>query len=79
MALRRLDPRFAGDPRVEVVEADVTTVALPGEPFAVVANLPFAHGTTILRRLLGDPHTPLTQAGRNRGWGLAAKRTAVVS
>ena len=50
---------------------------LPVEPFAVVANLPFAAGTAILRRLLGDPRVPLTQLDAIVEWGLAAKRTAV--
>jgi 23S rRNA (adenine-N6)-dimethyltransferase len=76
-ALRELRSRFGGEPRVEVVEGDVTAVWLPGEPFAVVANLPFAAGTAILRRLLGDPLVPLTQLDAIVEWGLAAKRTAV--
>jgi 23S rRNA (adenine-N6)-dimethyltransferase len=76
-ALRRLETRFGGDPRVEVVAGDATLVPLPSEPFAVVANLPFAVGTAILRRLLGDPHVPLTQLDAIVEWGLAAKRTAV--
>jgi 23S rRNA (adenine-N6)-dimethyltransferase len=76
-ALRRLGTRFAGHPRVEVVEADATTLRLPAEHFAVVANLPFAAGTTILRRLLGDPRVPLTQLDTIVEWGLAVKRTAV--
>ncbi len=76
-ALRQLRARFAGDRRVEVIAADATTVRLPGEPFSVVANLPFAAGTTILRRLLGDPGLPLTQLDAIVEWGLAAKRTAV--
>ena len=76
-ALRRLRTRFDGDPLVDVVEADATLIALPGEPFAVVANLPFAAGTAILRRLLGDPRVPLTQLDAIVEWGLAAKRTAV--
>ena len=76
-ALRQLRGRFAGDPRVEVVAADVTRVRLPEEAFAVVANLPFASGTAILRRLLGDPRVPLTQLDAIVEWGLAAKRTAV--
>jgi 23S rRNA (adenine-N6)-dimethyltransferase len=76
-SLRQLRARFDGDPRVEVVEADATTLPLPDEPFAVVANLPFAAGTTILRRLLGDPRVPLTQLDAIVEWGLAAKRTAV--
>jgi 23S rRNA (adenine-N6)-dimethyltransferase len=60
-----------------VVEGDATVLPLPDEPFAVVANLPFAAGTTILRRLLGDPRVPVTQLDAIVEWGLAAKRTAV--
>jgi 23S rRNA (adenine-N6)-dimethyltransferase len=75
--LRQLRTRFGHDPRVEVVEADATVVRLPDEPFAVVANLPFAAGTAILRRLLGDPQARLTQLDAIVEWGLAAKRTAV--
>jgi 23S rRNA (adenine-N6)-dimethyltransferase len=76
-ALQQLETRFGGDPRVEVVEGDATLVPLPSEPFAVVANLPFAVGTAILRRLLGDPRVPLTQLDAIVEWGLAAKRAAV--
>jgi len=76
-ALRQLEARFGADPRVELVEGDATVVPLPSAPFAVVANLPFAAGTTILRRLLGDPDVPLTQLDAIVEWGLAAKRTAV--
>jgi 23S rRNA (adenine-N6)-dimethyltransferase len=76
-ALRQLRRRFAGDPRVEVVEEDATAMRLPDEPFAVVANLPFAAGTAILRRLLGDPRVPLMKLDAIVVWGLAAKRTAV--
>ena len=72
-ALHQLTTRFAGDRRVDVVQEDATTVALPGEPFAVVANLPFAHGTAILRRLLGDPAVRLVQLDAIVEWGLAAK------
>jgi 23S rRNA (adenine-N6)-dimethyltransferase len=76
-ALQRLSARFRGDPRVEVVETDATVLRLPDEPFAVLANLPFAAGTAILRRLLGDPREQLTQADVIVEWGLATKRTAV--
>ncbi|HZC74668.1 MAG TPA: rRNA adenine dimethyltransferase family protein [Gaiellaceae bacterium] len=76
-ALRQLRSRFDADPRVEIVEQDATTLRLPGEPFAVVANLPFAAGTAILRRLLEDPGVPLTQLDAIVEWGLAAKRTTV--
>jgi 23S rRNA (adenine-N6)-dimethyltransferase len=64
-------------PHVEVVHADATQVALPPEPFRVVANLPFAVGTPILRRLLDDPNVPLQRADVIVEWGLAAKRAAV--
>jgi 23S rRNA (adenine-N6)-dimethyltransferase len=76
-ALRQLRARFGGDPHVEVIAGDVTAVPLPREAFAVVANLPFAAGTAILRRLLGDPRVPLTQLDAIVEWGLAAKRTAI--
>ena len=76
-ALEQLEARFSADPRVEVVAGDATLLPLPAEPFALVANLPFAAGTTILRRLLGDPRVPLTQLDAIVEWGLAVKRTAV--
>jgi 23S rRNA (adenine-N6)-dimethyltransferase len=76
-ALHQLRTRFGGDPRVEVMEGDATVLPLPDEPFSVLANLPFAAGTAILRRLLGDPRVPLTQLDAIVEWGLAAKRTAV--
>lgn len=76
-ALRQLETRFGSDRRVEVVEADATALPMPDEPFAVVANLPFAASTTILRRLLGDPAVRLSQLDAIVEWGLAAKRTAV--
>jgi 23S rRNA (adenine-N6)-dimethyltransferase len=76
-ALRQLRARFRDDPRVAIVEEDAAAVRLPEEPFAVVANLPFAAGTAILRRLLGEPRVPLTQLDAIVEWGLAAKRTAV--
>ena len=78
-----LDPRLAASlPRrvgtgVEVVEGDATRVPLPREPFAVVANLPFAHGTAILRRFLDDPRIPLRSLDAIVEWGLAAKRARV--
>jgi 23S rRNA (adenine-N6)-dimethyltransferase len=76
-ALRQLEMGFGSDRRVEVVAADATALPLPDEPFAVVANLPFAAGTTILRRLLGDPAVHLSQLDAIVEWGLAVKRTAV--
>ena len=76
-ACRQLRARFGDHPRVEVIEGDATVLPLPDEPFAVVANLPFAAGTAILRRLLSEPQVPLTQLDAIVEWGLAAKRSAV--
>ncbi|MGZ4289034.1 MAG: ribosomal RNA small subunit methyltransferase A [Gaiellaceae bacterium] len=76
-ALRQLEARFGADPRVEIVEGDARLLPLPSEPFSVVANLPFAAGTAILRRLLGDPDVRLAQLDAIVEWGLASKRTAV--
>jgi 23S rRNA (adenine-N6)-dimethyltransferase len=76
-----LDPRWAARLRgrwanVQVVEGDATRVALPREPFRVVANLPFGSTTEILRRLLDDPRTPLLRADLVVEWGVALKRAA---
>jgi 23S rRNA (adenine-N6)-dimethyltransferase len=60
----------------DVVQGDALRVALPREPFKVVANLPFGAGTAILRRLL-DPRVPLERAEVIVEWGLAAKRSSV--
>lgn len=68
---RRLRTRFP-----HVVEGDVLRVALPREPFRVVANLPFASTTPMLRRLL-DPRSLLVSADVIVQWGFATKRTSV--
>jgi 23S rRNA (adenine-N6)-dimethyltransferase len=75
-----LDARLAKDLRriegeVRVVEADARRFTWPRAPFRVVANLPFAHGTDILRALLSDPAVPLRSADVIVQWELAAKRT----
>jgi 23S rRNA (adenine-N6)-dimethyltransferase len=71
LALRR---RFAD---VRVIHGDATRIALPREPFAVVANLPFASGTAILRKLLDDPAVPVRRVDAIVEWGLAEKRARV--
>jgi 23S rRNA (adenine-N6)-dimethyltransferase len=64
--------------RVRVLEADARRLRWPREPFAVVANLPFAGGTEILSALLGDPAAvPLRCAELVLQWEAAAKRSAV--
>jgi 16S rRNA A1518/A1519 N6-dimethyltransferase RsmA/KsgA/DIM1 with predicted DNA glycosylase/AP lyase activity len=74
-----LDPHWSAQLRdrwsnVEVVHADAATVPLPGEPFRVVANLPFDRTTAILRHLLDDPRVPLERADVIVEWGVAVKR-----
>ncbi|WP_327150935.1 23S ribosomal RNA methyltransferase Erm [Nocardia sp. NBC_01329] len=62
---RRLAVRYSGDHRIQVRNRDFRTVAAPHEPFAVVANIPFAVSTDILRWCLAAPRltsaTLLTQ------------------
>ena len=74
-----LDPRLARRLRgrwanVDVVEGDATEARLPGEPFRVVANLPFGGATAILRHLLDDPLAQLVRADVIVEWGVAVKR-----
>jgi 23S rRNA (adenine-N6)-dimethyltransferase len=76
-----IDTALAADlrrrfPGVRVLEADALRVSLPRERFKVVANLPFASGTAILRRLL-DPGVSMETADVIVEWGLAAKRASV--
>lgn len=56
---------------------DAVTMALPDEPFRVVANLPFHATTAILRRLLDDPSLPLAAADLIVEWGFACKHVRV--
>jgi 23S rRNA (adenine-N6)-dimethyltransferase len=70
----RLRKRFAGSQDVIVVEADVLRVKLPCDPFRVVANLPFAGGHAILRRLLASGR--LERADVILEWEAARKRAA---
>jgi 23S rRNA (adenine-N6)-dimethyltransferase len=74
-----LDPQLAASllsrwSNVTVVRGDALTVALPDEPFRVVANIPFAHTNDLLHRLLDDPRLPLTRADLVVEWGVAVKR-----
>jgi 23S rRNA (adenine-N6)-dimethyltransferase len=76
-----IDPEVAAGlrtrmPEVEVLTADALRVPLPGQPFKVVANLPFDGATAILRRLL-DPRGSLVSADVIVEWPLACKRAAV--
>ena len=75
-----LDTRLAAQLRgrwanVAVVEGDAAAVVFPREPFRVVANLPFASTTAILRHLLDDPRAPLVRADLVVEWPVALKRS----
>jgi 23S rRNA (adenine-N6)-dimethyltransferase len=74
---RRLSARFGDNSRVTVVAGSALEVALPDEPFRVVANLPFGRTTAFLHRLLDDPCVPLARADLVVEWGTALKRAAV--
>ncbi len=67
----RLRRRFAAEPRVFVVEADLRQISLPRRPFYVVASPPFALTTWLCRRLLGDPAVRLSGAELLLEWGAA--------
>jgi 23S rRNA (adenine-N6)-dimethyltransferase len=74
-----LDPRLADGlrgrwPNVQVVTGDALETTLPDEPFRVVANIPFAHTSELLHRLLDDPRLPLVRADLIVEWGVAVKR-----
>lgn len=73
----RLRERFGRRASVRLVQADAVEYQWPAEPFAVVANLPFARSGAILTRLLRDPCTPLRKAHVIVQWEFAAKHTAV--
>jgi 23S rRNA (adenine-N6)-dimethyltransferase len=70
----RLRNRFA---TVAVVTGDAAAFSWPEQPFAVVANLPFAGSGAILTHLLRDPHVPLSRAEVIVQWEFAAKHGAV--
>ncbi len=70
--------RMAGSPLVTVLTADLREIPLPRREFLVVANIPFAAGTVLLRRLAGDPSVPLAGADLIIGWGAARALTAPI-
>lgn len=72
-ALRR---RFASRPRVRVVHEDLRTVRLPHRAYAVVASIPFAVSTPLLRRLLTPVSGGFSHAELVVEWGLAKRMTA---
>ncbi|MGW5363141.1 rRNA adenine N(6)-methyltransferase family protein [Actinopolymorpha pittospori] len=75
--LLRLRERFDGLPNVRVVAGDLTVVPLPRGPFQVVASIPYALSTTLLRRLLPG-RTRLSAADLVVEWGFARRISAPV-
>lgn len=68
--------RFGDRPRVRVVHDDLRTVRLPRRDFAVVASIPFAVSTPLLRRLLTPASGGCTRAELVVEWGLAKRLTS---
>jgi 23S rRNA (adenine-N6)-dimethyltransferase len=71
-----LRSRFDNRPAVRVVHEDLRTVRLPRRAFAVVASIPFAVSTPLLRRLLTPTAGGFTRAELVVEWGLAKRLTA---
>ena len=74
--VRQLTRRFAHHPHVRVVAADARSVPLPRRDFTVVANIPFALSTPLLRRLLTAVHRPMAAADLVVEWGFAQRVAA---
>lgn len=72
-ALRR---RFAARPTVRVIHEDLRTVRLPRRAFSVVASIPFAVSTPLLRRLLTPAGGGFSRAELVVEWGMAKRLTA---
>lgn len=57
-------------PDARVVSDDCLRIPLPHRPFRVVANLPFAISTAMMRRLLASPHLERADLIVARGFAL---------
>jgi 23S rRNA (adenine-N6)-dimethyltransferase len=75
----KLNRRFADQPLVKVVHADLRTVPLPSRDFNVVASIPYALSTVLLRRLLSRPRRALARADLVVEWGFARRVVAAQS
>ncbi|WP_405164921.1 23S ribosomal RNA methyltransferase Erm [Nocardia sp. NBC_01499] len=65
--------RYAGNDRIMLFHKDFRTVREPAEPFAVVANVPFAVTTDLVRWCLAAEH--LTSATLLTQWEFARKHS----
>lgn len=73
--VRALERRFDDVGTVRVVAGDVREVMLPRRPYLVVANLPYAVSTAVLRRLLSPKRTPVERIDLIVEWGFARRIT----
>ena len=69
--------RFADAANVTVLRADAREVALPVNPYRIVANPPFGHTAAILHRLLDDPGGGLQRVDLVVQWQVARHRAQV--
>jgi 23S rRNA (adenine-N6)-dimethyltransferase len=74
--VHKLNRRFADQPLVKVVHADLRTVPLPSRDFSVVASIPYALSTVLLRRLLSRPRRAMAGADLVVEWGFARRIVA---
>ncbi|WP_129662481.1 rRNA adenine N(6)-methyltransferase family protein [Phytoactinopolyspora endophytica] len=74
--VRRLERRFELSDNVRIVQVDAREAPLPRRQYAVVANIPYAISTSLLRRLLTPAETSLEAADLVVEWGFAKRVTA---
>jgi 23S rRNA (adenine-N6)-dimethyltransferase len=74
-----LAQRFAFVRNVAVSRADARHVALPANPYRVLANLPFGVTSAVLRRLLDGPASGLRRADLIVQWQVARERVRAAS
>ncbi|WP_232376673.1 rRNA adenine N(6)-methyltransferase family protein [Amycolatopsis aidingensis] len=75
---RKLSNRLDGHHNLRVVTDDLRTVPLPRKEFAVVASIPYAVSSALLRRLLHPCPTPLRRAALIVEWGFAKRLARTV-
>ena len=57
-----LKNRYRNKDNIEIIKGDILQIDMAnvskGEPYVVVANLPYSSGSKIIRYLLESPHSP---------------------
>ncbi|MBN6033860.1 rRNA adenine dimethyltransferase family protein [Amycolatopsis sp. 195334CR] len=74
--VRKLRTRLADAANVRVIPADARTFSLPRKKFAVVASIPYAVSTALMRRLLSPTASALDRAALIVEWGFAKRLSA---